>query len=127
MRGFLATIRRQAMRAEPSLTVDATGFSIQDGATTHRLDWSEVRRIWTCKADLFIVDSIGLRFELTDGTTTMVAEAIDGFRELFPVLEQRFGISADWWCDVAFPAFATNEKDLWARPDSDQRDANRES
>jgi hypothetical protein len=111
------------MSAEPSLTVDATGFSIRDGAAVHRLDWSEVLRIWAYKADLFVVDSIRLRFELTDGTTMMVAEEIAGFSELFSALTEHFAISGDWYTDVMFPAFATNEKEIWARDGSNPEGA----
>jgi hypothetical protein len=110
------------MSSEPSLIIDATGFTIRDGAATHRLDWNEVTRIWAYKADLFIVDSIRLRFELTDGTSTMVAEEIDGFSKLFSVLEQYFGISSDWYTDVMFPPFATNESEIWTRQNGNQKD-----
>jgi hypothetical protein len=74
-------------------------------------------KIETYKRDLFSVDMICLDFS-TDahGVVCSAGDEMEGFNELATQLTHYFpSIPADWWSEVASPAFATKHRILYER------------
>ena len=76
------------------------------------------RRYVVClayKLDIGMYDEICIGFRVdSGGTYWWVSEEFVGYREFLEELSRRFpGIRADWFSDVAFPAFVENRTTLW--------------
>jgi hypothetical protein len=80
--------------------------------------WDEVTKIATCKRDLFSVDLICLDFFIESRQLTYPThEEMPGFQKLCDRMRLLFpSINEGWWSEVAFPAFAPNEKILHDKP-----------
>jgi hypothetical protein len=80
-----------------------------------RFRWDEVTKITSYKRDLFTVDLICLDFFVASRQLTYPThEEMRGFRELAERMCRVFpSIAETWWPQVAFPAFATNERTLY--------------
>lgn len=91
---------------------------LKDGAEVWRFRWDEVTRIVTYKRDLFSVDLICLDFFVESQQLTYTThEEMQSFRDLCEQMQHSFpSIGEGWWSEVAFPAFATNEKILYDKP-----------
>jgi hypothetical protein len=81
------------------------------------LHWADITRAQVYKRDLLTTDMICLVLERADGTgLELNEEDYQGWNELLEQLPKRLpGSVENWWCDVAFPAFATNEKTIFQR------------
>ena len=94
---------------------------IFEGPKSQRVEipWQSVDTILAYKRDLFTTDLICLAFEWrSQGTTTAIElhEEMKNFRELIDELPKYFALrNPEWWAEVAFPAFESNEAILWSR------------
>lgn len=83
--------------------------------------WKDVCRVVVFKRDLFTVDCICIGFELSDGLSYEFDEEMTGYKELTSRLHdylpgcQRWD---NWFCEVAFPAFATNMIEIYVRDET---------
>lgn len=102
---------------ERKIKIDASGFTVveEDVLPGTRCTWTSVLEVFAYKIDLFSYDEIciGFRFDAA-GNYYWVGESYTGYKELLEELPRRFtGIKADWFSEVAHPAFATNRTSLW--------------
>jgi hypothetical protein len=108
-------------QSDYGIFIDATGFSVsRTGGTAPLLSvaWSDVLRLTAFKRDLLIVDCICMAIATRDGRTIEVNEEMvgwDAFTEALPRYLPGSGQWVDWFWQVAFPAFATNETQIFAR------------
>lgn len=113
--------RLRRPRIEPHIELAPDGFDVigADGER-HAVRWARVTRVATYKRDLLTTDEIILAFELVDrpGMVQQVSEECAGFRDLFAAMEQHLGISPAWLADVMTPAFVTNFRVLYERPEA---------
>ena len=106
-----------------AIEVDESGVALREmSASTAGVivswSWSSVERVQAFKRDLVVVDLICLQFSLAGGKVIEVDEEMKGFEALVAVMPQQLlGCPpfAEWWHPVAVPAFATNERVLYAR------------
>ena len=87
-----------------------------------QLRWPEVARIDAYKRDRFIYDRICLFVARADGSGVELNEEMDGWKlfcEALPQLLPGCKSFDDWFGTVAFPAFATNKTELYARMGDD--------
>jgi len=118
----LHTIFEKAMhRRKEQLRLAVSDAEVQlfkDDREVWRFGWDEVTKIVTYKRDLFSVDLICLDFFVESQQLTYPThEEMAGFRDLSERMRRLFpSISEGWWSEVAFPAFATNEKILYDKP-----------
>ena len=90
--------------------------STSDGSV--RLPWPEVTRVVAYKRDLFAYDCICLFVARADGTGIELNEEMLGWTDLCKTLPRLLiGCLAfeEWFVPVAFPAFAANPTELYAR------------
>lgn len=103
--------RRQPER---SVLAEAGALCVaRDGEVERRVAWDQITRIETFKLDCYVVDCICLRFHCRGKTPLTVDETMAGFETLAGALEQRLGISPQWYLTVMFPAFETNLAVIW--------------
>jgi hypothetical protein len=115
-------------RPLPKTTYEKAGEGVisitDDGFTVRRREkllaavaWDDVDEIRAYKVDLFAVDLICWGFHRTgDDFLVEVNEHMVGFEALQEAARVRYGIAlADWWEQVAFPAFATNMTAIWSK------------
>ena len=104
------------------ISISDDGFTVaRDDVQIGHICWDAVREIRAFKRDLLTIDMICWCF-VVDGDARIVEvhEDMVGFRELGEAAGKWFGIDeSDWWRDVAFPAFATNEIVIWSRESRD--------
>jgi hypothetical protein len=82
------------------------------------LPWVEVKKAVVFKRDQYVVDRICLVFELSGSRTVEVNEDMDGWRPFIDQLPEYLPGAAtfsEWFEDVAFPAFKTNERTIFQR------------
>ncbi len=121
--------RRTAARQpalEFAITFDSAGFALADLRLNPIPDvqfhWLEINRIVAYKRDLFTYDCICMFVAQADGAGVELNEEMDGWKPFCEVLPEvlpgceSFG---DWFGRVAFPAFATNPTELYARAGGD--------
>ncbi len=111
---------RTATRYE--IRTDAVGVHVQwltlaneTGELAFR--WDAVQSVRTFKRDCFSVDCICLAFETPEGWIE-VTEEMNAFGSFTEAVERNlpgFPPQPDWWPQVMFPAFATNERELWTK------------
>jgi hypothetical protein len=108
-----------------ALSVDAAGITVNKIRPTsgpvQSIAWSEVVRVVAFKRDLYTVDCICLAFATADGMTTEVNEEMEGWEALTEALTEHLPGSKAWsecFSQVAFPAFATNERVIFERTSS---------
>jgi len=100
--------------ASVTLTVD--GFAVMKGVNLiSQVRWMDVEQVVAFKLDLGTTDCICLGFRTGDWITH-VKEEMGGYTELVEAMQREFpDYEKDWWCRVAFPAFATNYTTVWER------------
>jgi hypothetical protein len=102
------------------LTFDSIGFTRTD-LRKHEaagMRWSEVCRAVAFKRDLITVDDIRLLIERADGSGLCLNEDMARWESLMEALPQFLpGCTpwSEWFPLVAFPAFATNETEIYNR------------
>jgi hypothetical protein len=121
MLAFLSKLKRRFSRDLPKREVrfDAEGFSVfVEEEKKGSVRWSDVVEVFAYKVDLFSVDQICIGFRVESaGTYWWVGEDDVGYREFLEELSRRFpGIRADWFTEVAHPAFAENRTTIWGEP-----------
>jgi hypothetical protein len=122
MHKIIQTLIRK-LRPKPKTTkrlvVNDAGLTLYENEQeVYRFPWSAVTRIETYKVVLFSIDMICLDF-WANGCDVVYRtdEEMVGFDELTDRLTHFFAsIPADWWSEVAFPAFATNHRILYEKP-----------
>jgi hypothetical protein len=81
-------------------------------------EWEAVARVVAFKRDLYIHDLLCVTFELADGSGFEIHEHMMGWQDLIDSLHDRLPGSVpfvEWWQEVVFPAFETNETTLFER------------
>jgi hypothetical protein len=112
---------RPRKQSDYSISIDAAGFAVsQTSRTTPLLSvaWSDVLRVTAFKRDWLIVDCICMAIATKDGRTIEVDEEMAGWEVFTEALPQYLPGSRQWadcFWQVAFPAFATNETQIFAR------------
>lgn len=106
--------KSKAQVTSVSLTDKGLRFSWDDGSSDG-FHWVSVKQIYAYKEDLFSVDRLCLGFRVDDnGFWWKIHEEMDCWEDVLAVVNKRFGINHDnWFCAVAFPAFATKFTHLW--------------
>jgi hypothetical protein len=104
-----------------SISIDAAGFAVSQTRSSSALllsiAWSDVLRVTAFKRDRLIVDCICMAIATKDGTTE-VNEEMAGWEAFTEALPRYLPGSMQWadcFSQVAFPAFATNETQIFAR------------
>lgn len=107
-----------------AITFDSIGFTVDDlrgrNRESKRMLWQEVYRVIAFKRDEFTVDCICLFLARADGTGIELNEEMAQWNSLMEALPKVLpGCKPwpEWFSVVAFPAFATNETDIFARVD----------
>jgi len=102
--------------------LDGTGFTVSEmrpsSAPLLSVAWASVIRVTAFKRDLLTVDCICLAITTEDGTTTEVNEEMMGWEAFTEALPTYLPGSRQWtdcFSQVAFPAFATNETEVFVR------------
>jgi|GraSoiStandDraft_55_1057291.scaffolds.fasta_scaffold155209_1 hypothetical protein len=117
-----------------AISFDSIGFTVDDlrGSNHESIGmlWPEVCRAIAFKRDLGTVDCICLFLARAGGTGIELNEEMARWNSLMEALPQALpGCKpwSEWFSVVAFPAFATNETEVYARveSDSDQQDSTR--
>ncbi len=114
-RSALHGARRGTIHISPE-GVTATVFQHDGSARTTSIDWKEVNSVVAYKRDLINVDLICIGFTTGSGTLE-VHEEMDGWNALVDTLPARLPgtrCRADWWDEVAHPAFAANATVLFS-------------
>lgn len=104
------------MKTPPRLRYDESRLCVEEpGADPTALRWDDVKEIFAFKDDVFGYDIICIGFRLDDeGKYLKIDEEFEGFKELLVFLPTVFpAVRADWFFEVAFPAFATCLVSLW--------------
>lgn len=107
--------RRGTIHVSPD-GITATVFQYDGSARTTSLDWKEVNGVVAYKRDLINVDLIRIGFATANGTLE-IDEEMEGWNELVDTLPARLPGTrsrADWWDEVAHPAFAANPTVLFS-------------
>ncbi|HZZ78151.1 MAG TPA: hypothetical protein VFE62_06515 [Gemmataceae bacterium] len=109
-------------QSEHCIPVGSTGFIVARSrppfVSPNFIAWTDVVRIVAFKQDWWTVDCICLAIATADGTTTEVNEEMDGWEALVEALPKNLPGSkpwSEWFLQVAFPAFATNETLIFER------------
>ena len=104
------------------IAFDDLGFTVSDLPKRERESWesrwTEVRRVMAYKRDFGTVDCICLFLFLSEDKGIELDERMvrwDSFTEALPRHLPGCKPSSDWWRAVAFPAFETNETELFSR------------
>jgi hypothetical protein len=107
------------------ISLEATGFAVSKigppSTTLISVAWADIIRVIAFKRDWLTIDCICLAIVSEDGTTTEVNEDMTGweaFTEELPKHLPGTVTKANWFGQVAFPAFATNETQIFARAGS---------
>lgn len=102
--------RRHLAAIEPR----TAGFRLRHGQASRDVDWDDVREIVAFKRDLYTTDCICLALLLADGVVEVDEEMVDfiPFRE---AMEQRFGLSADWYIAIMTPVFEPTPMRLYPK------------
>jgi len=124
--------REQAAGIPPSprdyrcaITFDSIGLTVDDLRRRNRqpirMLWADVHRAVAFKRDLLTVDCICLFLARPDGTGVEVDEEMAGWDSLMDALPNLLP-GCKPWCQcfsaIAFPAFATNETEIFVRAGS---------
>lgn len=107
---------------KPKIILTTVGYSVEtSGNVVSEVRWSDVEEVFAFKRDLFSFDLICLGFRTADHHTICeVDEEFTGYKKLVDELKSRFpGLKTDWFAEVAFPAFKTNQTILWQKSHED--------
>lgn len=106
-----------------ALSFDSDGLTITDlrarAPKPLTMAWAEVVRARAFKRDLLTVDCICLLLERADGTGVELNEEMarwESFVEALPKHLPGCRAWSEWFLAVAFPAFETNETQVYERP-----------
>ncbi|MDQ3801973.1 MAG: hypothetical protein M3384_21320 [Acidobacteriota bacterium] len=108
-----------------SISFDSKGVIVSSGAEEggeSRVDWERIKSIYVFKKDLLTVDLICLAFDLENRASIELNEDMAGWQELAENLPEYLpGCKsfAEWYMDVAFPAFETKLTCIYAKESND--------
>lgn len=100
---------------------EADGFIVQArGGAPARVRWDEIIEVRAFKMDLISRDLVCLSISAGIGgiasRSIQLHEEMPGWYTLLEQLQANLaGCRQDWWAEVAFPAFATNERLIYRR------------
>ena len=100
------------------VTINPDGFTLaHPDRELGSVKWPEIARVLAFKQDWGTYDEICLAVDFGDPLQNLViGEGCDGYQSLLECLELHLpNCRRGWWCDVAFPAFATNLTVLFER------------
>ncbi|MEM7146848.1 MAG: hypothetical protein AAF591_17080 [Verrucomicrobiota bacterium] len=86
--------------------------------------WNEIVGAYAYKLDLYTVDCICIKLELTGGRELSLNEEMIGWHSLieaFPKYLSGFKKMEDWFMEVASPAFETNLTKLYTKEQNQAR------
>lgn len=111
-----------AFPSKHAISVEQDGFKIINVKDSTWIPisrtWSEVLRVVSFKRDLFTVDLICLQLTFMELESVEVDEDMGGWQEFVEALPGSLPGArpfSEWFKDVAFPAFATNETIVYDR------------
>lgn len=122
LRKLSAIFRLKPVSEPVTIDVVETGFRfIRDGEVLYEIPWSDIDEIATYKDDLVGYDEVCLRFHSTSWDEWFwLGEESPMFKDLEKMIRDQFsGIPENWFHDVAFPAFETNYRMLWKKPNQE--------
>ncbi|HEX7138373.1 MAG TPA: hypothetical protein VF219_11020, partial [Vicinamibacterales bacterium] len=100
-------------------TADGLGISPLKGSPSSLfMPWSQVTRAVAFKRDQYVMDRICIVFELSNARVLEINEDLQGWEGLVEQLPTHLPgalVYAEWFDEVAFPAFKTNEKTIFQR------------
>jgi hypothetical protein len=107
----------QPAPALPTITADATGFSLTHRRQSRAVPWQAVRKIAAFKQDQHSHDRIVLLIEvsLAGDQVITLPEDSPGFADLFGPMEQALGIDPSWYLEIMTPVFAATPRILYLR------------
>ena len=112
------------MPVAATLSIDQAGITYQwftaSGKTRHEamVAWEQISEITVFKRDLYTYDLICLKISRSDGLEIELDEEDGNWEELVKVLPTYLpGTTewADWFTDVAFPAFESRDLTIFTR------------
>ncbi|MFO0985592.1 MAG: hypothetical protein U1E76_28300 [Planctomycetota bacterium] len=126
-------LREEAAGIPPSprdyrfaIAMDSAGLTVTDLRRKNTeplgMRWIEIHRVIAFKRDLFAVDRLCLLLADADGLGIEVHEDMARWRALVTALPQHLvGCKpwSEWFAAVAFPAFATNQTEIYKRGPTD--------
>jgi hypothetical protein len=113
-----------AKRKEADIAIyfDEKGFTVRSkrdaSKSTGPVPWSEVVSVSAFKQDWLTIDCICLAVALSDDSTIVLNEDMEGWKAFtasLPSFLRGCRPSNDWFSEVAFPAFATNMTAIYRR------------
>ena len=101
----------------PTISADATGFSLTQGRQSRAVPWQAVQRIAAFKQDLETHDRIVLLIEvsLAGDQLLTLPEDCPGFEGLFGPMEQALGVNPAWYLEIMTPVFKPTPQVLYLR------------
>jgi hypothetical protein len=122
-RRVLASLRPEKRSPEFEIELLPDEFQIHPGHQIRSgqkvvLPWNDVQSITAYKRDLAVYDLICLRVELVNSRSVEVHEEMVNWQAFVDALPAKLtGCAAfgDWFQQVAFPAFSTNETPIYNR------------
>jgi hypothetical protein len=107
----------QVARREKIFRVGDEGIWLVEGNELQGwIRWTDIRRIRTFKLDCLTTDLVCLTLESQAGACFVIHEEHEQWAEIVRAVQTRVGgFEPDWFEQVAFPAFATNERVLFPR------------
>ena len=105
-----------------SIRFDADGIKVvvfrDPKSSPLEIGWNAIDRLTMFKRDCFAIDLICLCLEFSSDCAIELDEHMDGwqaFVEALPHYVPGCQASEEWFCTVAFPAFATNPTEIYRR------------
>lgn len=90
----------------------------KNGDNISEMSWSEVERVFVYKTDAYTVDVICMAFVSESGKVLEISERMRGWQyqiEELPNYLPGCKPFAEWFMEVAFPAFETNMTEIYKK------------
>lgn len=102
---------------------DENRITVSDArsASTDSIYWQSIRRVSAFKRDLLTYDQVCVAFAIDNGTSIEIDESMENFVDLMEAAPDHlsgFVAFADWYLDIATPAFETKLTSLYERQNS---------
>jgi len=119
-RKFLAYVdRKRGARSQIRISTDESGINLKlSGGQLSVIPWERIKRIVACKRDLYSHDMICVLIEEDGKGVFELCEDMPGFAELTEKIPVRLPSAkpyADWFMEVAFPAFNPSPTRIFTR------------
>lgn len=96
---------------------------LTDDGRTGEIPWESIEAVYVYKQDLVIVDRIATVLKLDGGMDIEINEEMEGWKPLVDALPQHLPNCrdfADWYMEVAFPAFEPKPTLIYRRLSADE-------